>query len=236
MLRPRATSVPAYLAPLAELGATLVRRPAARVPAAAVRHHRAGRPRFDLAPTRGAIGCRCAGWPTRRRWRWPTRGCWIRCGRWPTTTASPGCRNRLSYKERLAHALEQASRDQQAGRRVLHRSRPLQPDQRHPRPRGRATSCCGRWPPGSGPAAGSGRTRWDPPTRRLAPEVARLGGDEFTVIMPGLHDPEDAAKLARRILVELRPSDPARRARALRQRQHRHRHLSRSTARTSIPC
>jgi predicted signal transduction protein with EAL and GGDEF domain len=34
----------------------------------------------------------------------------------------------------------------------------------------------------------------------LAPEVARLGGDEFTVIMPGLHDPQDAAKLARRLI------------------------------------
>ncbi len=35
------------------------------------------------------------------------------------------------------------------------------------------------------------------------PEVARLGGDEFTVIMPGLEDPEDAGKLARRILSSL---------------------------------
>ncbi|MEZ0332668.1 MAG: putative bifunctional diguanylate cyclase/phosphodiesterase, partial [Gemmatimonadales bacterium] len=37
----------------------------------------------------------------------------------------------------------------------------------------------------------------------LDPEVARLGGDEFTVIMPGLKDPEDAGKLARRILSSL---------------------------------
>jgi diguanylate cyclase (GGDEF)-like protein len=37
----------------------------------------------------------------------------------------------------------------------------------------------------------------------LDPEVARLGGDEFTVIMPGLVDPEDAGKLARRILSSL---------------------------------
>jgi diguanylate cyclase (GGDEF)-like protein len=35
------------------------------------------------------------------------------------------------------------------------------------------------------------------------PEVARLGGDEFTVIMAGLVDPEDAGKLARRILSSL---------------------------------
>jgi diguanylate cyclase (GGDEF)-like protein len=34
----------------------------------------------------------------------------------------------------------------------------------------------------------------------IDPHVARLGGDEFTVIMPGLTDPQDAAKLARRIL------------------------------------
>jgi diguanylate cyclase (GGDEF)-like protein len=34
----------------------------------------------------------------------------------------------------------------------------------------------------------------------IDPEVARLGGDEFTVIMAGLQDPEDAGKLARRIL------------------------------------
>ena len=33
--------------------------------------------------------------------------------------------------------------------------------------------------------------------------MARLGGDEFTVIMPGLADPEDAGKLARRILSSL---------------------------------
>ena len=33
--------------------------------------------------------------------------------------------------------------------------------------------------------------------------MARLGGDEFTVIMPGLTHPEDAAKLARRILSSL---------------------------------
>jgi diguanylate cyclase (GGDEF)-like protein len=37
----------------------------------------------------------------------------------------------------------------------------------------------------------------------LPPEVARLGGDEFTVIIPGLEHPEDAAKLARRILSSL---------------------------------
>ena len=42
-----------------------------------------------------------------------------------------------------------------------------------------------------------------PAVEMIAPEVARLGGDEFTVIMPGLVDAEDAAKLARRILSSL---------------------------------
>ena len=45
-----------------------------------------------------------------------------------------GLPNRLSYKERLAHALEQASRNQQPGGGVLHRPRPLQPDQRYAGP------------------------------------------------------------------------------------------------------
>ena len=36
---------------------------------------------------RRTSGCRSAGWPTRWRSRWPTRGCWSRCSRWPTTTA-----------------------------------------------------------------------------------------------------------------------------------------------------
>jgi predicted signal transduction protein with EAL and GGDEF domain len=42
-----------------------------------------------------------------------------------------------------------------------------------------------------------------PALEALDPEVARLGGDEFTVIMAGLADPEDAGKLARRILSSL---------------------------------
>jgi diguanylate cyclase (GGDEF)-like protein len=53
----------------------------------------------------------------------------------------------------------------------------------------RLRSCCREREDEVGPAVSS-----------LAPEVARLGGDEFTVIMPGLHDAQDAAKLARRIL------------------------------------
>jgi diguanylate cyclase (GGDEF)-like protein len=42
-----------------------------------------------------------------------------------------------------------------------------------------------------------------PATDAVGPEVARLGGDEFTVIMAGLSDPDDAGKLARRILSSL---------------------------------
>jgi diguanylate cyclase (GGDEF)-like protein len=42
-----------------------------------------------------------------------------------------------------------------------------------------------------------------PASEMLAPEVSRLGGDEFTVIMPGLVDAQDAGKLARRILSSL---------------------------------
>jgi predicted signal transduction protein with EAL and GGDEF domain len=53
----------------------------------------------------------------------------------------------------------------------------------------RLRSCCREREDEVGPALAS-----------LAPEVARLGGDEFTVIMPGLHDPQDAAKLARRLI------------------------------------
>ncbi|NOT08303.1 MAG: EAL domain-containing protein [Gemmatimonadales bacterium] len=36
------------------------------------------------------------------------------------------------------------------------------------------------------------------------PEVARLGGDEFTVILPDLTDPQDAVRVARRLLETLR--------------------------------
>ena len=42
-----------------------------------------------------------------------------------------------------------------------------------------------------------------PAAAALDPQVARLGGDEFTVLMPGLGEPQDAGKLARRILSSL---------------------------------
>jgi diguanylate cyclase (GGDEF)-like protein len=110
-----------------------------------------------------------------------------------------GLPNRLSYKERLAHALEQASRNQRLVAAFFidldHFSRVNDTlghevgDQLLRHVASRLRSCCREREDEVGPAFAT-----------LAPEVARLGGDEFTVIMPGLHDAQDAAKLARRIL------------------------------------
>jgi diguanylate cyclase (GGDEF)-like protein len=110
-----------------------------------------------------------------------------------------GLPNRLSYKERLAYALEQASRSQRLVAAFFidldHFSRINDTlghevgDQLLRHVASRLRSCCREREDEVGPAVAS-----------LAPEVARLGGDEFTVIMPGLHDAQDAAKLARRIL------------------------------------
>ncbi|HZB27485.1 MAG TPA: EAL domain-containing protein, partial [Gemmatimonadales bacterium] len=110
-----------------------------------------------------------------------------------------GLPNRLSYKERLAYALEQASRDQRLVAAFFidldHFSRINDTlghevgDQLLRHVASRLRSCCREGEDEVGPAVAT-----------LAPEVARLGGDEFTVIMPGLHDAQDAGKLARRIL------------------------------------
>jgi diguanylate cyclase (GGDEF)-like protein len=110
-----------------------------------------------------------------------------------------GLPNRLSYKERLALALEQASRNQRLVAAFFidldHFSRINDTlgheigDQLLRHVASRLRSCCREREDEVGPALTT-----------LAPEVARLGGDEFTVIMPGLHDAQDAAKLARRIL------------------------------------
>jgi diguanylate cyclase (GGDEF)-like protein len=110
-----------------------------------------------------------------------------------------GLPNRLSYKERLAYALEQASRDQKLVAAFFidldHFSRINDTlghevgDQLLRHVASRLRSCCREREDEVGPALAT-----------LAPEVARLGGDEFTVIMPGLHDPQDAAKLARRLI------------------------------------
>jgi diguanylate cyclase len=110
-----------------------------------------------------------------------------------------GLPNRLSYKERLAYALEQASGNQRLVAAFFidldHFSRINDTlghevgDQLLRQVAARLRSCCREREDEVGPAFST-----------LAPEVARLGGDEFTVIMPGLHDPQDAAKLARRII------------------------------------
>ncbi|MEA2723832.1 MAG: hypothetical protein QOH59_1603 [Gemmatimonadales bacterium] len=110
-----------------------------------------------------------------------------------------GLPNRLSYKERLAYALEQASRNQKLVAAFFidldHFSRINDTlghevgDQLLRHVASRLRSCCREREDEVGPAFAT-----------LAPEVARLGGDEFTVIMPGLNDPQDAAKLARRII------------------------------------
>jgi len=113
-----------------------------------------------------------------------------------------GLPNRLSYKERLAQALEQARRN---GKLVAaffidldHFSRINDTlgheagDQLLQQVALRLRASC--------------RDREDEvgsAQEALSPDVARLGGDEFTVIMPGLSRAEDAGKLARRILSSL---------------------------------
>jgi diguanylate cyclase (GGDEF)-like protein len=113
-----------------------------------------------------------------------------------------GLPNRLSYKERLARSLEEAGRN---GRNVAalfidldHFSRINDTlgheagDHLLQQVAARLRASCREREDEVGPASAA-----------LDPEVARLGGDEFTVLMPGLTDPEDAAKLARRILSSL---------------------------------
>lgn len=113
-----------------------------------------------------------------------------------------GLPNRLSYKERLAQALEQARRQ---GKLVAaffidldHFSRINDTlghdagDQLLQQVALRLRASC--------------RDREDevgPAQEVLTADVARLGGDEFTVIMTGLGRAEDAGKLARRILSSL---------------------------------
>jgi diguanylate cyclase (GGDEF)-like protein len=113
-----------------------------------------------------------------------------------------GLPNRLSYKERLARALEHA---RTSGKLVAaffidldHFSRINDTlgheagDQLLQQVALRLRASCRDREDEVGPAQDA-----------LAPDVARLGGDEFTVIIPGLTHPEDAAKLARRILSSL---------------------------------
>jgi diguanylate cyclase (GGDEF)-like protein len=113
-----------------------------------------------------------------------------------------GLPNRLSYKERLATALEQANRtgslvaaffiDLDHFSRINDTLGHEVGDQLLQQVAARLRASC--------------REREDEVARArdaVDPEVARLGGDEFTVIMPGLEDPDDASKLARRILSSL---------------------------------
>ena len=113
-----------------------------------------------------------------------------------------GLPNRLSYKQRLACALEHASRqgglvaalfiDLDHFSRINDTLGHESGDHLLQQVAARLRACC--------------REREDQVAiarDALDPEVARLGGDEFTVIMPGLEDPEDAGKLARRILSSL---------------------------------
>ncbi len=113
-----------------------------------------------------------------------------------------GLPNRLSYKERLAQALEHA---RMSGKLVAaffidldHFSRINDTlghdvgDQLLQQVALRLRASCRDREDEVGPAQDA-----------LAPDVARLGGDEFTVIIPGLTHPEVAAKLARRILSSL---------------------------------
>jgi diguanylate cyclase (GGDEF)-like protein len=113
-----------------------------------------------------------------------------------------GLPNRLSHKERLAQALEQANRkgklvaaffiDLDHFSRINDTLGHESGDQLLQQVALRLRSSCREREDEVGPAADA-----------LDAEVARLGGDEFTVIMPGLTHPEDAAKLARRILSSL---------------------------------
>ncbi|MGH7579356.1 MAG: putative bifunctional diguanylate cyclase/phosphodiesterase, partial [Gemmatimonadales bacterium] len=113
-----------------------------------------------------------------------------------------GLPNRLSYKERLASALEAANRggglvaaffiDLDHFSRINDTLGHEAGDHMLQQVAARLRASC--------------RDREDqvgPASEALDPEVARLGGDEFTVIMAGLADPEDAGKLARRILSSL---------------------------------
>jgi diguanylate cyclase (GGDEF)-like protein len=113
-----------------------------------------------------------------------------------------GLPNRLSYKERLASALHEANRggtlvaalfiDLDHFSRINDTLGHEAGDHLLQQVAGRLRACCRQ----REDQVGSARDALDP-------EVARLGGDEFTVIMPGLADPEDAGKLARRILASL---------------------------------
>ena len=194
---PSGASAPAYLEPLAELGATSF----VVLPLSYQRQLSgiiALGERFDLAPSEEdrlqmrRLADQAAVALANARMLDQVR----ELAYYDSLTGLP---NRLSYKERLAYALEQASRNQRLVAAFFidldHFSRINDTlghevgDQLLRQVAVRLRSCCREREDEVGPAFTT-----------LAPEVARLGGDEFTVIMPGLHDPQDAAKLARRII------------------------------------
>ena len=225
--------LPPYLAPLAEPGARLLRA-AAPLSGAAGRRDLRGRARRGGAGAGRPGAAPPAGRPGRGG---PRERADAGAGAYPGVLRQP---DRAAEPALLQGASGERARDREPARepggRALHRPRPFQPDQRYAGARGgRPPAPAGRRPaPGVLPRAG-GRGR---PSRRdaLDPEVARLGGDEFTVIMPGLEDPEDAGKLARRILSQPGASLPARRPGDLHQRLASASRSIPTTGRTSRRC
>jgi diguanylate cyclase (GGDEF)-like protein len=115
-----------------------------------------------------------------------------------------GLPNRLSSKDRLAHALADARRDRRKvaaffidldnfGRINDTLGHELG-DQLLRHVGERLRICCARADDAGAPTLGT--------------EVARLGGDEFTVLLTGIDDADDAVALARRILSTLTPPVP----------------------------
>jgi diguanylate cyclase (GGDEF)-like protein len=190
-------SLPSYLGPLAELGARSVfvlplrfQRQLVGVIALATRAE--GEPNEDDRLQVRRLADQAAVALTNARMLEQVRS----LAYYDSLTGLP---NRLSYKERLTHALEQARRNGKlVGAFFIdldHFSRINDTlghevgDQLLQQVAVRLRASCREREDEIGPAA-----------HALDPEVARLGGDEFTVFMPGLSDPQDTAKLARRIL------------------------------------
>lgn len=115
-----------------------------------------------------------------------------------------GLLNRPSYKERLAHALANAKRDQKRlaaffidldnfGRINDTLGHDLG-DQLLRLVASRLRACCADHNDEAGR-----------PLRSVVPECARLGGDEFTVLLTDIEGPDDVVSLARRILSVFAP-------------------------------
>ena len=63
-------------------------------------------------------------------------------------------------------------------------------------------------------------------SRDMPSAISRLGGDEFTILLEGIHDAQDLAKVARRILEALQRPFHALGSRSGDRRQHRHHGLA----------